>query len=89
MVKLAQYEVDYHYDHLEYNECPSIEELENVIKIKKNSKSTTDFPNEMLKKGGRGFFRMVIPNCQTFLGKGSGNQNLEQWHNHVYLQRKR
>ena len=69
MVKLAQYEVDYHYDHLEYNECPSIEELENVIKIKKNSKSTTDFPNKMLKKGGRGFLEWLYPIVKHFWEK--------------------
>ena len=67
--KLSKYEVDRDHEYHEYNDVPSIQEVENAIKNKKNSKSTTDFPNEMLKKGGRGFLEWLYPIVKMFWEK--------------------
>ena len=45
------YEQDFSHDDEEYNECPTFAEIKNAIQKKKNGKSTTDIPNEILKYG--------------------------------------
>ena len=67
--KMEIYQNDYTYDHLPYNEVPSIQEVEQVIENKKNNKSTTDLPNEMLKRGGRPFLERLYPLIKEFWEK--------------------
>ena len=64
--KIAQYEVDYTYDDLHYNSLPTMKEVEDVIANKKNKKTTTDFPNEMIKKGGKAFLEWLYPIIKAF-----------------------
>ena len=67
--KMERYQNDHSYDHLLYNEVPSIQEIEQVIENKKNNKSTTDLPNEMLKRGGRPFLQRLHPIIKEFWEK--------------------
>ena len=46
------YEKDLSHDDNEYNSCPTLAEIKQAISNKKNGKSTTDLPNEILKNGG-------------------------------------
>ena len=67
--KLNEYDMDRNHEHHEYNEVPTMAEVMIVIENKKNSKSTTDFPNEMLKKGGRGMVEWIYPLVKVFWEK--------------------
>lgn len=49
-----------------YNELPSKKEIEEIIKRKKNKKATTDFPNEILKRGGDSFVDCLYPVIKEF-----------------------
>ena len=51
--KLSEYESNYEYEDDIINKCPEIEEVEKVVKNKKNGKATTDLKNELIKEGGR------------------------------------
>ena len=51
LVSIEQYDMDRNFEDLEYNECPTLAEVKNAIRKKKNGKSTTDLPNELLKYG--------------------------------------
>ena len=51
--KMEIYSTDLSYDDLDYNSVPHFKEVENIIMALKNNKATTEFPNEILKKGGR------------------------------------
>ena len=66
---MEKYENDLTYDHLDYNRTPSMKEVEIAILNKKNNKSTTDFPNEMLKRGGEGFLKWLYPMVKHFWEK--------------------
>ena len=44
---------DMEYEEEQMNMAPSLKEIENAIATKKNGKVTTDYRNEMLKKGGK------------------------------------
>ena len=48
---IKAYEQDFSHDTNEYNECPTLAEVKNAIQNKKNGKSTTDLPNEIIKCG--------------------------------------
>ena len=43
---------NYDFDNLPYNSTPSIHEISDIVANKKNGKSTSDFPNEFLKRPG-------------------------------------
>ena len=51
--KMEKFSSDFSYDDLPYNTLPEMSEIEKIIQNKRNNKSTTDFPNEILKKGGK------------------------------------
>ena len=53
--KIDEYQTNKEYEEEWYNELPSKNEIKKIIEKKKNNKSTTDFPNELLKRGGDGF----------------------------------
>ena len=45
---------------------PTKKEIEEAIKNKKNRKSTTDWRNEILKRGGDPMVEMIVPVIETF-----------------------
>ena len=51
--KIEIYMSDISHDDAEYNSLPSVKEIENIISALKNNKATTEFPNEILKRGGK------------------------------------
>ena len=53
------YEKDNSYDHLDYNQCPTLAEIKCAIKNKKNGKSTTDLPNEIIKNGEESMAKLI------------------------------
>ena len=57
--KITEYENNYEHESLWYGRPPSKKEIGNVIQSKKNRKATTDFPNELLKRGGDGFLSCI------------------------------
>ena len=64
--KIHDYSNDYNYDNEWYNRAPSRSTLEKIIISKKNKKATTDFPNEILKRGGEGFLKCLQPVIASF-----------------------
>ena len=54
------------YESAEYNEEPNIQEIKDVIKKKKNGRSTSDMKNEILKRGGDEMARLILPLVQQF-----------------------
>ena len=52
---------DMQYDNEYYNQEPSLEEIINIIKDKKNGKSAPDFKNEMLKRTGETMINFLNP----------------------------
>ena len=44
-----------------YNTAPTIEEITEAVEAKKGGKSTTDFQNEMIKKGGKPLIQAIVP----------------------------
>ena len=55
--KMESFMNDFSHDNADYNQVPSMKEVENIISALKNNKATTEFPNEILKRGGE-------PMCQ-------------------------
>ena len=53
--KIVEYQKNREYEDSWYNKVPSKKEITEIIDKKKNKKSTTDFPNEFLKRGGDSF----------------------------------
>ena len=50
--------------------APNIEEIVEIVKNKKNGKSTPDFKNEMLKRPGESMLNILIPlTWRTWLGE--------------------
>ena len=56
---IKMYATDFSYDHLDYNECPTLAEIKMAIKNKKNGKSTTDLPNEIIKLGEEEMAKLI------------------------------
>ena len=56
---------NYDFDLLPYNCIPSILEISDIIAHKKNGKSTTDFPNEFLKRPGAVMEEILYPLIKT------------------------
>ena len=67
--KIYDYMSDFTFDDEDYNDTPTFAEVENAVKNKKNNKSTTDFPNEMLKRGGQAFIKWLYPIVREFWEK--------------------
>ena len=53
-------------DHHDYNKCPTLQEVKEAIRKKKNSKSTTDLPNEIIKGGEEVMSRLIHQVVKTF-----------------------
>ena len=53
------------YDHADYNQLPTIEEVHQIIQEKKNGKSTTDIKNEMLKRPSETMTMFIYPLITT------------------------
>ena len=66
MIRISEYSVNYDYETEWYNRLPSKKAVEDAISSKKNGKATTDFPNEMIKRGGEGFVECFYPVFQQF-----------------------
>jgi hypothetical protein len=64
------------FDHLEYYQAPSKEEILTVIQRKKNGKSTTDLKNEIIKGGGIKMVNTIYPLIDEFWKKEVA---AEQW----------
>ena len=65
-LKMVEYSSNYEFENEWYNQFPSIKEIEAAIQSKKNNKATTDFPNEILKRGGKGFIECFSPVMKQF-----------------------
>ena len=55
------FQKDKNYEDEVYNSAPSIEEITEAVEEKKGGKSTTDFKNEMIKKGGKPLIQALVP----------------------------
>ena len=79
---------DMRYENNDLNREPTIEEVKEIIKNKKNRKSTSDLKNEILKRGGDSMVRLVYPLVLQFWRT---EQVADQWNNghitSVYKQR--
>ena len=64
--KISDCEHNHDFDDMWYCQPPTKKAIENVILAKKNKKATTDFPNEILKGGGKGFVECVLPIVRYF-----------------------
>ena len=58
---MIQYTNDVTHENTRYNMAPNIEEIVEIVKNKKNGKSTPDFKNEMLKRPGESMLNILIP----------------------------
>ena len=63
--KIAQWSVETT-EEQEIDQIPSRKEIEEVIKNKKNKKATSDWKNEILKKGGKPMVEMIVPVIEMF-----------------------
>ena len=54
------------HEYEEYNEIPNIHEIKDIIKRKKNGKTTSDVKNEILKRGGDEMARLILPLVEQF-----------------------
>ena len=61
LTKIDQYTNDRDYEDTTYNRIPTKQELADVIRSKKNGKSTPDFRNEMLKRTGEPMIDFLHP----------------------------
>ena len=64
--KITTYSSDLSHDEEDYNSLPSLIEVENIIKALKNNKATTEFPNEILKRGGRPMAKWIFQIVKYF-----------------------
>ena len=64
--KLHKYQKDVSHEREWYNELPSKMMVNDIIQAKKNQKATTDFPNELLKRGGKFMTDCVYPVIKEF-----------------------
>ena len=64
--RFAECLVDMGYEDQWYNLLPSKKTIAKIIQSKKNRKATTDFPNELLKKGGEEFIDCLYPVIANF-----------------------
>ena len=64
--KIREYQNDMRYEDHWYNELPCRENVSEIIKAKKNQKATTDFPNELLKRGGNFMTDCLYPVIEEF-----------------------
>ena len=62
---VKQFAVNRQYENLGRNLVPSIEEISDIVTGKKNSKSTTDLRNEMIKRPGTAMFNIIYPMVQA------------------------
>ena len=62
---MIEYTQDLQYDELDYNQPPSREEIKAVIEAKKNNKSTSDIPNEVIKRPGDAMVDYMVPLVHT------------------------
>ena len=64
--KIMEYSNNHEYEMEWYNRLPSKAAVEDAILSKKNGKATTDIPNEILKRGGKGFIECFYPVVGNF-----------------------
>ena len=64
--KMDEYDKNKDFDNMWYCRPPNKRAIENVVLEKKNKKATTDFPNEILKRGGKGFIECLYPIIKHF-----------------------
>ena len=57
---------DMNYENENYNQMPTKEEVKMAIMKKRNKKSTTDFPNEIIKRGENEMVDMIYPVLKVF-----------------------
>ena len=67
--KMLEYSANRDYEDTIYNRIPTRQELVDVIRSKKNGKSTPDFPNEMLKRTGEPMIDILYPLITTTFDK--------------------
>ena len=60
------FENDFSHDEHESNICPTLAEIKQAIQNKKNGKSTTDIPNELLKNGGEEMAKIIHHVVEAF-----------------------
>ena len=63
-----------------YNMEPSLDEIKEVVRKKKNGKSTTDIKNEVLKRGGGQMINLIYPLVLQFW---RSEKVAKQWNNGV------
>ena len=64
--KYQEFENNRDYEEQWYNEVPSKETIGEIVQAKKNKKATTDFPNEILKRGGDELIDCLYPVITNF-----------------------
>ena len=69
--KMISYSQDMQYDELDYNQPPTREEIKTIIEEKKNNKSTSDIPNEMIKRPGDAMVDYMVPLIHTSWNDGT------------------
>ena len=55
------FQTDRNFEDENYNTAPTLEEITEAVEHKKGGKSTTDFKNEMIKKGGKPLIQAIVP----------------------------
>ena len=63
---IQKLELDRNHEDQTYNTVPTLTEVEEAIAKKKNGKATTDFKNEMIKKGGKAMAQAIMPAIEAF-----------------------
>ena len=58
--------MDREHENADYNKMPNIQEIKEIIKKKKNGRSTSDVKNEILKRGGDEMTRLILPLVEQF-----------------------
>ena len=67
--RIVDYQNDMTHEKEWYNDAPSKDTIREIIQAKKNGKATTDFPNELLKRGGDSIVDFLYPIIKEFWQK--------------------
>ena len=64
--KMIEYHLNREHEDEWQNQIPCKQDIAEVIQKKKNQKATTDFPNELLKRGGKALIDCLYPVIEDF-----------------------
>ena len=65
LAKMEEYRINRDYENLIFNKTPTKQEIADIIRKKKNGKSTPDIKNEMLKLTGKSMIEFLYPLIKT------------------------